>query len=242
MSTRDIEATFADVLSGTGVSKSVVSRVTRCLSEDFEAFRKRDLSNEKLLYLELDGTYLRYHQGAERKEPILVATGYRADGTRVLLHIGVGNRELATRHWKGFLQEMVARGMREQLLIVTDGNPGVLKAIAEVFEASSNVARSTASRTSWARLRRKCATNSRRPSLESFHANSYEQGLKLGREVIARYRQRFPSAMKCVRKRPSKACLQALRLPAAHHKKASHVESDLSARSEHKRRTYEVIP
>ena len=32
MSTRDIEATFADVLSGTGVSKSVVSRVTRCLS------------------------------------------------------------------------------------------------------------------------------------------------------------------------------------------------------------------
>ena len=53
MSTRDIEATFADVLSGTGVSKSVVSRVTRCLSEDFEAFRKRDLS-EKLLYLELD--------------------------------------------------------------------------------------------------------------------------------------------------------------------------------------------
>ena len=67
MSTRDIEATFADVLSGTGVSRSVVSRVTRCLSEDFEAFRKRDLSNEKLLYLELDGTYLRYHQGAERK-------------------------------------------------------------------------------------------------------------------------------------------------------------------------------
>ena len=48
MSTRDIEATFADVLSGTGVSKSVVSRVTRCLSEDFESFRKRDLSNEEL--------------------------------------------------------------------------------------------------------------------------------------------------------------------------------------------------
>ena len=126
MSTRDIEATFADVLSGTGVSKSVVSRVTRCLSEDFEAFRKRDLSNEKLLYFELDGTYLRYHQGAERKEPILVATGYRADGTRVLLHIGVGNRE-SYENWKGFLQEMVARGMREPLLIVTDGNPGVLK-------------------------------------------------------------------------------------------------------------------
>ena len=45
MSTRDIEATFADVLSGTGRVEVSVSRVTRCLSEDFEAFRKRDLSN-----------------------------------------------------------------------------------------------------------------------------------------------------------------------------------------------------
>ena len=200
MSTRDIEATFADVLSGTGVSKSVVSRVTRCLSEDFEAFRKRDLSNEKLLYLELDGTYLRYHQGAERKEPILVATGYRADGTRVLLHIGVGNRE-SYENWKGFLQEMVARGMREPLLIVTDGNPGVLKAIAEVFP------RSLKQRCQKHRLEnilgkapKEVRDELKAAILESFHANSYEQGLKKGREVIARYRQRFPSAMKCVQR------------------------------------------
>ena len=117
------------------MSKSVVSRVTQCLSDDFEVFRKRDLSSEELLYLELDGTFLRYHQGAEKKEPILVATGYRIDGTRVLLHIGVGNGE-SYANWKGFLQEMVARGLREPLLIVTDGNPEVLKAIEEVFPQS----------------------------------------------------------------------------------------------------------
>ena len=240
MSTRDIEATFADVLSGTGVSKSVVSRVTRCLSEDFEAFRKRDLSNEKLLYLELDGTYLRYHQGAERKEPILVATGYRADGTRVLLHIGVGNRE-SYENWKGFLQEMVARGMREPLLIVTDGNPGVLKAIAEVFP------RSLKQRCQKHRLEnilgkapKEVRDELKAAILESFHANSYEQGLKKGREVIARYRQRFPSAMKCMEE-TLEACLQALRLPAAHHKRLR--TSNLLERTfgEHKRRT-KVIP
>ena len=203
MSTRDIEATFADVLSGTGVSKSVVSRVTQCLSDDFEVFRKRDLSSEELLYLELDGTFLRYHQGAEKKEPILVATGYRIDGTRVLLHIGVGNGE-SYANWKGFLQEMVARGLREPLLIVTDGNPGVLKAIEEVFPQS---------------LKQRCQKHrlenilGKAPKeihdelkaeiLESFHAKSYEQGLKKGREVITRYRQRFPSAMNG-RRRPSK--------------------------------------
>ena len=214
--------------------------VTRCLSEDFEAFRKRDLSNEKLLYLELDGTYLRYHQGAERKEPILVATGYRADGTRVLLHIGVGNRE-SYENWKGFLQEMVARGMREPLLIVTDGNPGVLKAIAEVFP------RSLKQRCQKHRLEnilgkapKEVRDELKAAILESFHANSYEQGLKKGREVIARYRQRFPSAMKCMEE-TLEACLQALRLPAAHHKRLR--TSNLLERTfgEHKRRT-KVIP
>ena len=218
MSTRDIEATFADVLSGTGVSKSVVSRVTQCLSDDFEVFRKRDLSSEELLYLELDGTFLRYHQGAEKKEPILVATGYRIDGTRVLLHIGVGNGE-SYANWKGFLQEMVARGLREPLLIVTDGNPGVLKAIEEVFPQS---------------LKQRCQKHrlenilGKAPKeihdelkaeiLESFHAKSYEQGLKKGREVITRYRQRFPSAMNGMEE-TLEACLQVLRLPEAHHKR-----------------------
>ena len=64
MTSRRRSRTF---LSGTGVSKSVVSRVTQCLSDDFEVFRKRDLSSEELLYLELDGTFLRYHQGAEKE-------------------------------------------------------------------------------------------------------------------------------------------------------------------------------
>ena len=185
MSTRGIEATFADVLSGTGVSKSVVSRVTRCLSEDFEAFRNRDLSKEELVYLELDGTYLRYHQGAEKKEPILVATGYRVDGTRVLLHIGVGNGE-SYENWKGFLQEMVARGLNEPLLIVTDGNPGVLKAIEEVFP------RSLKQRCQKHRLEnilgkapKEVRAELKAAILESFHAESYEQGLRKGREVIA---------------------------------------------------------
>ena len=121
MSTRDIEATFADVLSGTGVSKSVVSRVTRCLSEDFEAFRKRDLSNEKLLYLEFDGTYLRYHQGAERKEPILVATGYRAAHKRLrtsnLLERTFGEHKRRTKVIPHFFTEEAAMKLSFAVLL-----------------------------------------------------------------------------------------------------------------------------
>jgi transposase-like protein len=240
MSTRDIEATFADVLSGTGVSKSVVSRVTRCLSEDFESFRRRDLSKEELLYLELDGTYLRYHQGAEKKEPILVATGYRVDGTRVLLHIGVGNRE-SYENWKGFLQELVARGLNEPLLIVTDGNPGVLKALEEVFPQSlKQRCQKHRLENILGKAPKEVRTELKTAILESFHAPSYKQGLKKGREVIARYRQRFPSAMKCMDE-TLEACLQVLRLPPAHHKRLRTANLLERTFEEHKRRT-KVIP
>ena len=107
---------------------------------------------------------------------------------------------------------MVARGLREPLLIVTDGNPGVLKAIEEVFPQS---------------LKQRCQKHrlenilGKAPKeihdelkaeiLESFHAKSYEQGLKKGREVITRYRQRFPSAMNGMEE-TLEACLQVLRL------------------------------
>lgn len=240
MSTRDIEATFADVLSGTGVSKSVVSRVTDCLSEDFEAFRTRDLSGEELLYLELDGTYLRYHQGAEKKEPILAATGYRIDGTRVLLHIGPGNRE-SYDNWKCFLQEMVARGLNEPLLIVTDGNPGVVKAIKEVFP------RSLKQRCQKHRLEnilgkapKEVRDELKAAILESFHAESYDDGLTKGQEVIEHYRNRFPSAMKCMEE-TLEDCLQALKLPVAHHKRLRTANLLERTFGENKRRT-KVIP
>lgn len=240
LSTRDIEATFEDVLSGTGVSKSVVSRVTECLSADFEAFRTRDLSGVELLYLELDGTYLRYHQGTEKKEPILVATGYRVDGTRVLLHIGPGNRE-TYENWKGLLQEMVARGLNEPLLIVTDGNPGVLKAIEEVFP------RSLKQRCQKHRLEnilgkapKEVHEELKGAILESFHAESYEEGLKKGQEVIEHYRNRFPGAMNCMEE-TLEDCLQALKLPPAHHKRLRTANLLERTFGENKRRT-KVIP
>ena len=71
--------------------------------------------------------------------------------------------------------------MREPLLIVTDGNPGVLKAIAEVFP------RSLKQRCQKHRLEnilgkapKEVRDELKAAILESFHANSYEQGLKKG--------------------------------------------------------------
>jgi putative transposase len=240
MSTRDIETTFRDLLSGTGVSRSVVSRVTECLSEDFEKFRTRDLSGEDLLYLELDGTYLRYHVESERKEPILVATGYRHDGSRVFLHMSPGNWE-SYENWKGFLQEMTARGLDEPLVIVTDGNPGVLKALEEIFP------RSLKQRCQRHRLEnilgkapREVRKELKGAILGSFHAKDYKTGLKIGQEIIARYRDRFPGAMKCMEETLEET-LAVLKLPPAHHKRLRTANLLERTFGEKKRRT-KVIP
>jgi transposase-like protein len=240
MSTRDIETTFREVLGGQGVSRSVVSQVTERLSEDFENWRDRDLSNTDLLYLELDGSYLRYRVDAERKEPILAATGYRRDGTRVLLHIGPGNRE-SYENWKGFLHEMTRRGLNEPLFIITDGNPGVLKAIGEVFSES---------------LKQRCQKHrlenilGKVPAvmreevkvaiLKSFHADTYDEGLKIGRAVVAQYKTRFPAAMKCLADE-LEACLQVLKLPKEHHRRLRTSNRLERTFGEKKRRT-KVIP
>jgi transposase-like protein len=132
MSTRDIESAFIDILEGQGVSRSTVSQITERLNEDLEAFRRRSLKGENVLYLFLDGTYMKYRVESERKEPVLAAYGIDEQGRKVLLHVGPGNRE-SHENWKTFLQEMVQRGFKAPLLTITDGNPGVIEAVKEIF-------------------------------------------------------------------------------------------------------------
>ena len=240
MSTRDIETTFIEVLEGKGISRSTVSRVTECLTEDLKAFQNRDLSQESVLYLFLDGTYVKYRVEAERKEPVLAAYGIKEDGRKVFLHVGPGNRE-STENWKTFLQEMTRRGLKTPLMVITDGNPGVIRAIGDVFPLS---------------LRQRCQRHKmnnilgkapkeaadllRKEIHQSFHAETYEEGFRIGKEIIKKFRSRFPAAMVCLEE-DFEACLQALKLPKAHHKRVRTTNIQERLFGENRRRV-KVIP
>ena len=207
-----------ELFSARGVSRSTVSKITERLHEDLEAFRKRNLSEENILYLFLDGTYLKYRVESDHKEPVLVAYGIREDGKKVLLHVGPGNRE-SYGNWKAFLHEMTRRGLKTPLLVVTDGNPGVLKAVEVVFPVA---------------LRQRCQKHKMNNVLgkapkeaseilkkaihQSFHAETYEDGLRIGKELIKKFRDRFPAAMACF-EQDLEACLHCLRFPKEHHKR-----------------------
>ena len=56
LSTQDVEDLYGESFGKNRLSKSTVSRITQQLNGDFEAWRKRDLSDLNVLYLFLDGS------------------------------------------------------------------------------------------------------------------------------------------------------------------------------------------
>jgi transposase-like protein len=109
-----------------------VSALTDRLWTEYAAFQSRPLGDVPVLALFLDGVYepLRTH-GVER-EAVLVAWAITLEGQKILLSLALGNRE-SHEAWRDFLRDLVARGLATPLTITTDGAPGLLRAVAEVW-------------------------------------------------------------------------------------------------------------
>ncbi len=116
-----------------------VSRICQAITDEFDAWKTRDLSGVKLEYLFLDGSHFRMHAGA-RAEPVLCAWGSPARAAPCCS----GWRPAHTRAmtWAGFLGELVDRGLRPPLLVITDGAPGLIGAVEIVFSNSLVLERS----------------------------------------------------------------------------------------------------
>jgi putative transposase len=135
LSTRDVEASLTEALGPqAALSRSTVSRICEAISDQFETWVRRDLSSVELDYLYLDGAHFRYHPGA-RAEPVLVAYGITATGAPTLLGLAPGASE-GHDPWVGFLADLVARGLRPPVLVVSDGAAGLVSAIEQTFPAS----------------------------------------------------------------------------------------------------------
>lgn len=132
---RKVKRSVAQMLGKRGLSHTTVSRISQRLVDEFKAWRERRLDEERILYLILDAIRLGVRPGTREKEAVLVAQGFTESGKRTLLSVALGNRE-SYGAWKGFLEDLVQRGMNTPLLIVTDGNPGLLRAVGEVFPDS----------------------------------------------------------------------------------------------------------
>jgi putative transposase len=129
INTRRLRGALAPLLRGAPMSKDAVSRLVGRMREDFEAWSRRDLEQEQIRYLFLDGWYPRVRIGKKRvRVPVLVTLGVCADGRRVVLDMRIAGEE-SELSWGEALQSLVARRVGTPLLAVIDGHPGVRAAL-----------------------------------------------------------------------------------------------------------------
>ena len=135
LSVRDVEASLADALGPEStVSKSTVSRICEAIRDEFATWRTRDLSGVELDYIFADGSYFKMHPGAPA-EPVLVAWGVTSSGKPVFLGLEPGSSE-SHDAWAGFFRGLKARGLRDPLLVISDGGAGLIGATEVVFDRS----------------------------------------------------------------------------------------------------------
>ena len=130
--TRRVQRALGALFRG-AVGKDVVSRAWCKVKVDWDAWGRRDLADEDIVRLVLDGTVVRVR--LDRKATsisLLVVLGVRRDGQKVLLAIRAmgGESEAA---WRAVLDDLVARGLRTPEFLITDGAAGLEKALAALW-------------------------------------------------------------------------------------------------------------
>jgi transposase-like protein len=130
LSVRDVESLCVEAGLGS-TSKSTVARICTELHERFEAFKRRSLYDVQLIVLFLDAIYLPVRQQGP-KEGVICAWGITENGERALVSVRLGARE-SREDWNELGRDLISRGLATPRLIVTDGAPGLIRAIQEIW-------------------------------------------------------------------------------------------------------------
>jgi putative transposase len=127
--TRRIKRSLSPLLSGAALSKSTVSRLVARLSEQFEVWKGRDLADDDIAMVFLDGFRLKLRIGRRVESvPVLCAVGVRSDGSKVLLCLEVRSSE-SSAAWRSVTDDLCRRGVKAPVLAVIDGSKGLGDAV-----------------------------------------------------------------------------------------------------------------
>jgi putative transposase len=230
LSVRDVEAALAEALGDqAAISKSTVSSVCQQIKDEYQAWAGRRLGDITLDYLFLDASFFRMHPGSPA-EPVLAAWGITTGGKPAFIGLAPGSGESADA-WHDFLAGLRDRGLASPLLVISDGAPGLIGAIEQVFPKA---------------LRQRCLIHRCRNILAKVPAGMQAEvkdaywaifdtgdlktqpGPRLVEiidakisEMAARYGATYPSAMKCLTT-DREGLTAYLRFPAEHHKRIRH--------------------
>lgn len=112
------------------LSSGSIQRLKAKWQEEYEAWKKEDLSGLKIVYQWADGIYLKAGFEKERAS-LLIIIGELADGKKVLLACEDGYRE-SKESWLGVLRDLTRRGLKLGRLTIADGHLGIWSALGEI--------------------------------------------------------------------------------------------------------------
>jgi len=218
LSTRKVKKAVGKLIGTKGLSHQNVSRMSGKIVEQFQTWKKRDLSETTVVYMILDAVRLGVRRGTREKEAVLVAWGFLEDGSRELIGVMLGNSE-SYGSWKGFLDDLLARGLKEPMLAVIDGCTGLIRAVHEVFP-ETDMKRCTKHKTE--NVLDKVLTQDRASVKESvrkiFYASTYEHAKEAIELFKKNWSRKYSSATECLVS-DIEACLTYYKYPYQHWKR-----------------------
>jgi transposase-like protein len=113
------------------VGASTVARLKERWEAEREAWQAQPLDDLKVVYLWVDGIYVKAGLERERAALLVVVAGCR-DGRKVVVSVTPGHRE-STESWSGVLRDLRDRGMNCPKLVIGDGNLGIWGALRNVY-------------------------------------------------------------------------------------------------------------
>jgi len=134
ISTGDMQEALSVLLGdeAKGLSPAVVSRLKAQWADDYQAWNRRDLSQERYVYVWADGIYSTL-RGEDDRLCLLVLIGVNAQGDKRLLALSDGYRE-SKASWMSVVQDLQARGLQDApKLAIGDGALGFWAAINEAW-------------------------------------------------------------------------------------------------------------
>ena len=190
-------ADLIEKMYGHHYTPQTLSNMTKIFSEEVAAFKERAL-HDRYVAIYLDATYIPLKRKTVAKEAIHIAVGIRPDGAKEVLAYAIAPNE-STVIWNEILEDLVARGVKDVLLFVTDGLKGMADTIHQVFPKASyqhccvHVSRNIAS---------KVRVSDRKEICDDFkalyQADSKEAALEARDAFAAKWRASYPKVAQSI--------------------------------------------
>ena len=131
MSNKDIHDQIEEIY-GVKISPDLVTAITDKIIPEIQEWKQRQL-NEQYAIVFVDATYFSVKEnGIVVKKAVYIALGVTMEGEKEILGFYIGDSESA-KYWTSILNEIKNRGVKDILIMCSDGLKGLKEAIGTVY-------------------------------------------------------------------------------------------------------------